>query len=232
LRPGLRRDLDFLRSKRAVCVPALCGFAFVCAATWLTYPPYWEFRAPRSATPVPSGVTAEGHAWIGAEQPVLEITEFTDYQCFQCRKMHLYLRELVARYPARIRLVHRNYPMDHEFNPIVKEPFHSGSGRMALLAIHGAASGAFWELNDRLFERAGSGGRIRLEELSMETGIDQRLLSAALAHEPYRAHLLRDIREGMKLGIVGTPSYLIGGKVYEGGIPPEVLQPVIGEGEN
>jgi protein-disulfide isomerase len=102
---------------------------------------------------------------------------------------------------------------------------------LALLAIHGAASGAFWELNDRLFERAGGGGRIRLEELSVETGIDQRVLSAALAYEPYRAHLLRDIREGMKLGIVGTPSYLIGGKVYEGGIPPEVLQPVIGGAE-
>lgn len=231
LRTGLRRDIDFLRSKRAVCVPAFFGFALVCTATWLFYPPYWEFRAPRAATPVPSGVTSEGHAWIGAEHPVLEITEFTDYQCFQCRKMHLYLRELVARYPARIRLVHRNYPMDHEFNPIVKEPFHSGSGRMALLAIHGAASGAFWDLNDRLFERAGNGGRIRLEELAAETGIDQRLLSAALAHEPYRVHLLRDIREGMKLGIVGTPSYLIAGNVYEGGIPPEVLQPVIGEGE-
>ena len=218
---------DFCASKRAVCAPALFGFALVCAATWLFYPPTGSSgrRGPRHR--VPSGVTAEGHAWIGAEQPVLEITEFTDYQCFQCRKMHFYLRELVARYPDKIRLAHRNYPMDHEFNPIVKEPFHSGSGRMALLAIHGAASGAFWELNDLLFERAGSGGPNPPRGLAAETGIDQRLLSAALAHEPYRAHLLRDIREGMKLGIVGTPSYLIDGKVYEGAIPPEVLQPVI-----
>ena len=71
--------------------------------------------------------------------------EFTDYLCFQCRKMHYYLRDLVARYPDKIRLVHRNYPMDHEFNPMVKEPFHVGAGKMALLAIHAAASGSFLE---------------------------------------------------------------------------------------
>jgi protein-disulfide isomerase len=169
-------------------------------------PPYWKFRPPQANTRVPSGVTEAGHAWIGAEQPVLEITEFTDYQCFQCRKMHLYLRELVAHYPEKIRLVHRKYPMDHEFNPIVKEPFHSGSGRMALLAIHGAAAGKFWELNDHLFEMVGGADRISLKDLEAGTGIEQRLLSAALANEPYRIHLLSDIREGMKFGTVGTPS--------------------------
>ncbi len=230
VRQGVRRDIGFLVARRAVSYPAAGIFLVACAAAWSLIPPYWEFHPPRADAAIPAGVTAAGHPWIGAEHPALEITEFTDYQCFQCRKMHLYLRELVARFPEKIRLVHRNYPMDHEFNPIVKEPFHSGSGRMALLAIHGAASGVFWEMNDRLFERGGGKGRIRLQELAAETGIDPSLLSAALAHEPYRAHLLRDIREGMKLGIVGTPSYLVGGKVYEGGIPPEVLQPVIGGG--
>jgi uncharacterized membrane protein/protein-disulfide isomerase len=228
VRQGIRRDIGFLNARRAVSFPAAAAFLIACAAAWSLIPPYWKFHPPRAEAAVPAGVTAEGHPWIGAEHPVFEITEFTDYQCFQCRKMHLYLRELVARYPEKIRLIHRNYPMDHEVNPIVKDAFHSGSGRMALLAIHGAASGAFWEINDRLFERGGGGGQIRLQDLAAETGIDQGLLSAALSHEPYRLHLLRDIREGMKLGIVGTPSYLIDGKLYEGTIPSEVLQEVIG----
>jgi uncharacterized membrane protein/protein-disulfide isomerase len=230
LRSGLRQDLRFLRARCAIGIPALAGLAFALGVTWYAIPPYWQYRPPRAATPVPSGITEAGHAWIGAEHPMLEIIEFTDYRCFQCRKMHHYLRELVVRYPDKIRLVHRNYPMDHEFNPIVKEPFHSGSGRMALLAIHGAATGTFWEFNDRLFERAAA-DRISFKDLAAETGMDPQILSAALTHEPYRLQLLRDIREGMKLGIVGTPSYVIGGKVYEGGIPSEVLQPVIGDPE-
>ena len=226
LAAGLRQDLEFLRAKRGIAIPATAALGLALAITWYGTPPYWHYRPPRAEISVSSGVTEAGHAWIGAEHPVLDIIEFTDYQCFQCRKMHRYLRELVSRYPDKIRLIHRNYPMDHEFNPIVKEPFHSGSGRMALLAIHGAATGAFWELNDRLFERA-AGNRISFRELAAETGLDPQILSAAMTHEPYRLHLLRDIREGMKLGIVGTPSYVIAGKVYEGVIPPEVLEPVI-----
>jgi protein-disulfide isomerase len=31
----------------------------------------------------------------------------------------------------------------------------------------------------------------------------------------------------MKLGITGTPSYYINGRVYEGRIPAEVLKPLI-----
>ena len=45
--------------------------------------------------------------------------EFTDYQCFQCRKMHYYLRKLVARYPDKIRITHCSFPMDQEFNPLL-----------------------------------------------------------------------------------------------------------------
>jgi protein-disulfide isomerase len=180
----------------------------------------------RSA-PIRTGITEEGHFWIGAEKPVLDIMEFTDYQCFQCRKMHYYLRELVARHPDKLRLTHCNFPMDQEYNPIVTEPFHVGSGRMALLAIHAAVKGKFIELNDLLFVMAASGKPIDLTEVAIKTGIDLHELQLALTHEPYMRHLLRDIRLGMKLRIYGTPSYLINGKVYEGNIPAEILKPVL-----
>ena len=117
--------------------------------------------------------------------------------------------------------------MDHEFNPIVKEPFQVGSGKMALLAIHAAAIGRFVEVNDVLFAKAASGHPIDLAEISKETGIAARELQAALAHEPYQNHLLRDIRHGMKLRIMGTPSYMVNGNVYEGRIPPEILKSIL-----
>ena len=157
--------------------------------------------------------------------------EFTDYLCFQCKKMHHYLRGLVARYPDRIRLVHRNYPMDHGFNPIVKEPFHEGAGKMAILAIHAMAVGKFWDMNDALFKQAGSGRAIDVNQIARETGMDAQTLANALQHEPYLQYLLLEIRQGMKLGIVGTPSYLIHGKLYEGNIPAEILEPFLEEGK-
>jgi protein-disulfide isomerase len=181
------------------------------------------------AADVKTGMTSDGHPWIGAENPALEIVEFADYLCFQCKKMHHHLRKLVAQYPDAIRLIHRNYPMDHQFNPIVAEPFHEGAGKMAILAIHAAAIGKFWAMNDTLFNLPGADRRIDLNETARQAGMDSRTLAAALEHGPYLQRLLFEIRDGMKLGIVGTPSYLVNGKIYEGGLPPEVLAPVLGQ---
>jgi len=226
------QDLQLLWQKRKLNIPLLTVFGAGLFLTNLMFPPYWESKIPSPSNPIPTGLTAEGHPWIGAEQPVLEIQEFTDYLCFQCRKMHYYLRDLVSRYPDKIRLVHRNYPMDHEFNPIVEEPFHVGAGKMALLAIHAAASGFFWKMNDRLFAAAEKGKDIDIQEIANDTGFDRRELAGSLKYEPYRRRLLVDIRDGMKLGIIGTPSYLINSNIYEGVIPAEVLIPVIENGKH
>lgn len=223
----LVNDLRFFWQKRRFSIPVFTAFAGGMLAALLAFPAYWQVALPAASASIPIGITAEGLPWIGAENPVLDIVEFTDYQCFQCRKMHYYLRELVARHPDKIRLTHCNYPMDHEFNPIVTEPFHVGSGQMALLAIHAAVNGRFVELNDLLFAKAAAGQAIDLAEAARETGIDLRGLQQALTHEPYKRHLLRDIRQGMKLRIAGTPSYWINGSVYEGRIPPELLKPIL-----
>lgn len=202
-------------------------FAAGLALTRFWFPVYWDVPPPTASIGVATGVTVEGHPWIGAERPLLEIMEFSDYQCFQCKKMHRYLRELLAKHPDKIRMIHRNYPMDHEFNPIVTEPFHVGSGQMALLAIHAAENGKFLEISDLLFFQVTDRKRIRIAEIAEAAGMDPQSLSAALQHEPYRRHLQKDIRDGMKLGITGTPSYFINGRVYEGRIPAEVLKPLI-----
>ena len=106
----------------------------------------------------------DGHPWIGAENPILTISEFSDYMCFQCKKMHFILRQLVQSYPDRIRMIHRHFPMDHAYNPLVKDPFHSGSGQMALIALYAQTKGQFWKVNDYLFGLAST--KFRYKEKS------------------------------------------------------------------
>jgi uncharacterized membrane protein/protein-disulfide isomerase len=227
VRAALVKDLRFLLLHRRLSAPLFALFGAGLLLTHLFFPAYWQFRMPSTSTIVSTGQTDEGHPWIGAERPALEIVEFTDYQCFQCRKMHYYLRELVAKYPDKIRLIHRNYPMDHEVNFIVQEPFHLGSGKMALLAIHAATVGRFWQMNDLLFDLAGNGKDIDLKEVSEKTGLDPHGLAGALQNPAFRQRLMIDIRTGMKLRVLGTPSYLINSNLYEGNIPAEILAPII-----
>ena len=131
-------------------------------------PPYWRLAPEPLSREMAYGLTAEGHPWFGAENPEIEIEMYSDYQCFQCKKMHVYLRKLIAGQQQKIRVIHRHYPMDHEVNYIVKEPFHIGSGKMALIAIYAASKGKFWEMNDLLFEIGGRQNR------SISTGLPKK----------------------------------------------------------
>jgi uncharacterized membrane protein/protein-disulfide isomerase len=227
---ALAEDIRFLWSKRAVSAPLLGLLALGLTATAVAFPAYWEIGPADRGQKVGGGLTEDGAPYIGAVNPMIEIVEFTDYQCFQCRKMHYYLRTLVARYPGQIRLTHRHYPMDHEFNPIVTEPFHVGSGRMALLAIHAAMTGRFLEMNDLLFRKASEGNDIDLDAIRREIG-DEVDLGQALVHPPYLELLLRDIRYGMKLRVMGTPAFLVDGKIFTGSIPSEVLKALVDKAE-
>ncbi len=221
---GMIADVRFFLSARGYQLSwGLLGAGVV--LVYLFLPHYWEIRPAELDISLPHGLTAEGHPWIGAADPKLTIEEFTDYLCFQCRKMHFYLRELVEANPDTLRLVHRHFPVDHQFNPLVREAFHVGSGKMALLAIFAAEQGKFWEMNDQLFivDR----GSLSVKELAEKTDLSASDLVRALRSSRTHRVLRQDIRDGIELGVSGTPSYVINGEVYLGVIPAAVINRVV-----
>ena len=143
--------------------------------------------------------------------------------------MHFFLRQLIAKHPDKIRLVHRNFPMDHTVNPIVKEPFHIGSGKMALMAIHAASQNKFWQLNDILFGMTGESDVIDVAELAAQLGMDPKTLASSLNDPAARQLLQHDILSALKLQINGTPAYVIKEKVYLAQIPPEIIKTALAD---
>jgi len=224
---GLTRDIGFLWNVRKKCVSLFSPFLIGVILVVILFPHYWNFAPTPLSADIPKGITEDGHPWIGAENPELVVTEFTDYLCFQCKKMHFYLRQIVAKHPDKVRLIHRHYPMDHKFNPIVKDPFHVGSGAMALLTIYATGRGKFWEMNDILFNVDRRKGTINTKELAEKVGLDHKELSNSIYDRNIRHKLQIDIWQGMKLRITGTPSYVMNDKVYLGEIPPEIIRNVV-----
>lgn len=225
----IRADLRFLCGNVNVFVPGTLLLVAIVTILWTVMPQYWKFELSEDINVnINKGVTEKGYPWIGADNPTITITEFSDYMCFQCRKMHFYLRRMVATYPDRIRLIHRHFPMDNEYNPLVKDPFHSGSGKMAIIAIYAQFKNQFWEVNDLLFELASQKKDFNTREIAdfMAVGIAE--LGAALKNKHLRIKLKHDIAIGLALGIRGTPTYQIDGEVYLGNIPAEILQSLEG----
>lgn len=222
-------DFRYLKGLKGTFVPGIVFFLMSSIAMIWLFPPYWQLKPSPLEIETATGITEDGNPWIGAEEPVLTIVEFSDYQCFQCRKMHLYLRRIVLENPDKIRLVHCHFPMDAKYNPLVRHDynFHLGSGKMAMIALYAQIQGQFWEINDLLFEIAGRKQNFNTASIAKQMGVTSGEIVAALNRRDLRLRLKHDIAVGLNYGINGTPSFVIDGKVYLGQIPADLLRPYL-----
>ena len=221
---GIQKGLGFLLQQKSILI-LLVFLALAFGTLRIFIPTYWNYQYPQLSENIAKGITEEGHPWIGAEDPQLIINEFTDYQCFQCSKAHLFLRLLVDKYPNKIRLVHYHYPMDEKFNTVlVKEPFHTGSGMLALLTLAAARQDKFWEANDALYTVIRYGiTAFTIKDFTDKLQLDAEQLEKDMHSESALKQVESDIRTGLKNNILGTPSFIVDGKVYTGRLPNEIL---------
>ena len=221
---GVARDVSFLRYKKKVFFSVFAVFLITSACLIIWMPRYWNVEFPPISNSLHNGVTEDGHPWIGAENPEVVIVEFSDYLCSQCRSKHSHLRKLIFEHSDRIRLIHRHFPMDHKINPIVKQPFHKGAAKLALLSIFATQQDKFWKINDILFNLPGNTETVNIPNLLDKTGLKHNKISAIFKDKSVVDHLKKDILAGLKHGLTGTPGFVIDGKVYQGHIPPNILK--------
>jgi len=225
---AIKLDVVFLLKYPRITITVSSFFASSALVMILVFPPYWLMNPPVLSRNTPIGITEDGHPWIGAEHPELVITEFSDYRCFQCKKMHYFLRRIIEANPDSIRLTHRQFPMDHTINPLVKEPYHIGAAKLSMLAIYATEKGKFWEMNDYLFNLSKD-----IEALNMKNIAENMDLEFDGMHYIFRDTLLwnllwKDIKEGIQSHqLTGTPSFIINGQTYQGQIPADILLPYL-----
>jgi uncharacterized membrane protein/2-hydroxychromene-2-carboxylate isomerase len=176
-------------------------------------PAYWEVDITTGPGGLLIGKTDEGLDWIGARQPVLEIEEFSDYQCPYCSRGHQTVRSLVGQHPDQIRLVHRHYPLKS----------HKYAFAYAVMAHCAGKQERFWEANDYLYTNGRRKNPVRPEELAEAIGIDPEALKACMVSEESKSAILQDITAGRNLKLKGTPTYVIGDQTYPGSIPEDVI---------
>lgn len=180
--------------------------------------------APVSAIAV--GISEEGYHWKGAVSPVLEIHEFTDFECPYCRNAHMLLNKLVSRYSGQLRVYHRHLPLDNHCNSKLEKPFHPRACELSLIAVCAAQQGRFWETADYLFHNAQS---IRAQNLSAEDiakalELDLGKFNCCMDDPESMRTIQKDLFEAWELNLRGTPAYRINGQVYYGKIPDDALK--------
>ncbi len=191
-------------------------------------PNYWSdplFPSLQAET----GLTPEGEPWIGAKDPTLTILEFSDYECPHCRHAHWRARGLLNQYPHQIRLIHKHFPLEKDLNPLVKQPFHRNAFRLSAFVQSAGLQGRFWEANDLILRRlrVSDAASLDLQRLAILLRLDKDQCNESMGSSVVSQRIHKDLQEGLRLGVTGTPTYLIDGVRYEGSIPPQVLEKLL-----
>jgi|YNPBryunderm2012_1023409.scaffolds.fasta_scaffold00215_6 protein-disulfide isomerase len=152
--------------------------------------------------------------WLGNRDAPLTLVEFTDYECTFCRRFQVMtFPELRKKYieTGKLRFISRDLPLD----------FHARAFRAAEAARCAGDQGRFWEMRDLLV----STGRLDDEDITAharQLKLDLKAFSACLAEGKHRTAIQQDILEAARLGINGTPGFVIGRSTPDG-VAGEIL---------
>lgn len=161
-------------------------------------------------------VAAEGPSRGPANAPIT-IVEFSDYQCPFCKRAEPIVKQVLERYPDKIRLVYRNFPL---------EQMHPRARPTAEAALCADEQGKFWEFHDKVF--GGSG----LEETDLvaygeAVGLDVPKFKACMAERRYKDKVDADAKAGREAGVSGTPAFFVNGILLSGAKPVEEFSAII-----
>lgn len=158
--------------------------------------------------------TAFPGAVLGNPNGKVTLVEFTDFACTYCRQSVKALEGLIARNPD-LRVVVRELP--------IIAPESAPAARMALAA---AAQGKYPAYHKRMFE----GPRPSEESIAAAAGaagLDLAAARAFAARSDVEDELKRNLDLARRLGVNGTPAWVIGERMIHGAVPAQELQDAI-----
>ena len=155
----------------------------------------------------------------GPDGAPITIVEFSDYQCPYCVRAEPTVKEVLAAYPGKVRVVYRDYPL----------PAHTLAPKAAEAAHCAQDQGKYWEMHDRLFA---SNGKLEVSDLkaaAREVGLDGGKFDRCLDSGDKKSVVDFHKKAGEQAGVNGTPAFFINGRLLSGAQPFEAFKQVIDE---
>jgi protein-disulfide isomerase len=155
-------------------------------------------------------VSIDGGIARGAENAPVTIVEFTDFHCPFCKRAAPTIAELMAKFGDKVKHVHRDFPI---------ASLHPEAPRAHVAARCADEQGKFWAYHDKVFAGQARSSAGQLETYAREVGLDPVAFEHCLASNKYEAIVQKDIEEGSRLGVNGTPTFFINGRPLVGAQP-------------
>jgi protein-disulfide isomerase len=163
-------------------------------------------------------VSIDGTPVRGAADAPVTIVEFSDFHCPFCKRAQATLKEILDRYPGKVRHAFRDFPVDS---------LHPQARQAAEAARCADDQGKFWSYHDTLFANAPNGAPADLRRYAGDVGLDVPVFERCLTDGTHRATVQRDLEEGARLGVDGTPAFFVNGRLISGAQPLEAFTKLI-----
>ena len=167
---------------------------------------------PRSEVPLPAGEPS-----LGSSDAPVTIVEFADYQCGFCKRVQPAVDKLLAEYGDKVYFVYRDYPLD----------FHPRAAPAANAARCAGDQGKFWEYHTNLMTGAGGLEDADLMKRAETLELDMAAFSGCYESKRHQEAIMAAFQDGAGLGVTGTPTFFINGRIMVGAQPYDALQAVI-----
>src|SRR5438128_7028564 len=163
-------------------------------------------------------VGVEGAPFLGPAAAPVTIVEFSDFQCPFCKQVVPTLTQVRSRYGEKVKLVYRDFPIDG---------LHPQARKAAEAARCAQDQGKFWDYHDVLFASPPQAAADDLRRYAEPVGLDVPTFERCVSAGTHRDRVQRDIDEGTRLGLNGTPAFFINGEFVSGAQPLESFARVI-----
>jgi protein-disulfide isomerase len=146
-------------------------------------------------------IATDGQPSKGNPAAAVTVVEFTDFQCPSCAATYPLIERIAAEYGDRVRFVVRDYPLD----------MHPDARKAAEAAEAAREQGKYWEYVALLYQNQSALTADKLKEYASRVGLDRAKFDAALDSGQFADNVRRDVHDGERAGVNGTPTLFVNG---------------------
>ncbi len=178
-------------------------------------------------------VAGLGTAMLWAEETASSnrrvfVLEYSDFQCPFCKRVQSTLKNLRKAYGDDVQFGYRHFPL----------PFHKEAKVLAQAVECARDQNKFWELQELFYDNSNTVSESEIMKMVRLAGVkDIPAFELCWRKGKYDQRIQNDIREGVALGIQGTPTFILGaydpesktvsGKMFSGAVSEEKFIRVI-----
>ena len=140
---------------------------------------------------------------MGKPDAPLTMVEFTDLQCPFCRQFSITSFDEIKKNwidTGKLRYISRDFPLD----------FHAQAMPAARAARCAGEQGKFWEMRMTLMKNANLLTAEYITKTASDLKLDAKSFASCAASTKFDAEIQAEMQEGAKLGVGGTPTFIMG----------------------